>query len=429
MSQRDHNVSTSTRKQGKKRKHSENQEEVNISGKLHHGVKEVRKAAKKAKAFELQKVLKRLKGVRTKGESSVSKDTSELEAELEALKNTDIDIIANTALRSKIKKDKMLSSHDLMEPAMSKELSNGLVSLPAPGSPASRVQSRILSSKILATEISGIVLGLKAVLYPDTAPAGHSADGPTSPPMKKSRIASSAMDVDDDADDHEGDDGSAEGDDNEAADHASDGWESGSIHDGNKAPSGGASLGSEDEHDISDDSNASELRPSVSKSKIAPKTTGSQSAFLPSLAAGFIRGDSDEDWSDAEANVADGVRKNRRGQRARRAIWEKKFGKNANHLKSQQEIEGTSKNRFTRTPTDYKHGGRRPQDRKETQMTRRPDQRFNKSQTTDKHTVGRELVESAPSKPAQAASLHPSWEAKKQKSAAIVAPQGSKIVF
>ena len=66
----------------------------------------------------------------------------------------------------------------------------------------------------------------------------------------------------------------------------------------------------------------------------------------------------DDDWSAGEAEFADSgtkgpaksMRKNRRGQRERRAcvvfqhriltcrIWEKKYGRNANHVKKQQEI-------------------------------------------------------------------------------------------
>jgi hypothetical protein len=51
----------------------------------------------------------------------------------------------------------------------------------------------------------------------------------------------------------------------------------------------------------------------------ASSTLGTGSVFLPTLSNGFIPGGSDTDWSDREAGVADGVRKNRRGQRARRA--------------------------------------------------------------------------------------------------------------
>jgi hypothetical protein len=50
----------------------------------------------------------------------------------------------------------------------------------------------------------------------------------------------------------------------------------------------------------------------------ASPTLGAESVFLPTLSNGFIPGGSDTDWSDREAGMADGVRKNRRGQRARR---------------------------------------------------------------------------------------------------------------
>jgi hypothetical protein len=51
----------------------------------------------------------------------------------------------------------------------------------------------------------------------------------------------------------------------------------------------------------------------------ASQSLGAKSIFLPTLSNGFIPGGSDTDWSDGEARVADGLRKNRRGQRARRA--------------------------------------------------------------------------------------------------------------
>ena len=51
----------------------------------------------------------------------------------------------------------------------------------------------------------------------------------------------------------------------------------------------------------------------------ASQSLGDRTIFLPTLSNGFIPGGSDTDWSDAEANVANRIRKNRRGQRARRA--------------------------------------------------------------------------------------------------------------
>jgi BUD22 len=64
----------------------------------------------------------------------------------------------------------------------------------------------------------------------------------------------------------------------------------------------------------SDGASHSPLRPDG-----ASQSLGAKSIFLPTLSNGFIPGGSDTDWSDGEARVADGIRKNRRGQRARRA--------------------------------------------------------------------------------------------------------------
>lgn len=96
------------------------------------------------------------------------------------------------------------------------------------------------------------------------------------------------------------------------------GWESGSVHEG---------PGSEDEDEDDSEDEEDGPRPSTSSRKESTaKSTKSQpetfkkageSTFLPSLAVGFTRGDSDaSDLSDDE-DVA--PKKNRRGQRARRA--------------------------------------------------------------------------------------------------------------
>lgn len=67
-------------------------------------------------------------------------------------------------------------------------------------------------------------------------------------------------------------------------------------------------------HSALDRASHSPLRPDN-----ASKILGTESVFLPTLSNGFIPAYSDTDWSDGEAGAADFVRKNRRGQRARRA--------------------------------------------------------------------------------------------------------------
>jgi hypothetical protein len=97
----------------------------------------------------------------------------------------------------------------------------------------------------------------------------------------------------------------------------------------------------DEEGDLSDGAEVSEgsavsSPPKKAKSKAAkPVVTASgNSTFLPSLMGGYISG-SESEASDID--IAPPAKKNRRGQRARQAIWEKKFKKEANHVKRQNE--------------------------------------------------------------------------------------------
>ncbi|KAI1807849.1 Bud-site selection protein [Daldinia bambusicola] len=73
-------------------------------------------------------------------------------------------------------------------------------------------------------------------------------------------------------------------------------------------------------------------RTKVAKAAAAPISAGN-SAFLPTLMGGYISG-SESEASDLDLAPA---RKNRRGQRARQAIWEKKYKEKAKHVQKQQE--------------------------------------------------------------------------------------------
>jgi hypothetical protein len=66
----------------------------------------------------------------------------------------------------------------------------------------------------------------------------------------------------------------------------------------------------------------SQIQDSDADDDVGRSSKKGASTFLPSLQIGFTRGDSDaSDWSDAEKDInkVDTVRKNRRGQRARKA--------------------------------------------------------------------------------------------------------------
>ncbi|KAI2628267.1 Bud-site selection protein [Xylaria nigripes] len=92
----------------------------------------------------------------------------------------------------------------------------------------------------------------------------------------------------------------------------------------------------DDNPSSSDDSEDENLAPATKKAKIkavkpASFNTGT-SAFLPTLMGGYISGSE----SASDVDVAPAARKNRRGQRARQAIWEKKYGEKARHHRKEE---------------------------------------------------------------------------------------------
>ena len=233
--------------------------------------------------------------------------------------------------------------------AMTKELEGNLVIPAAPGTALAKIQSRLLSSKILATQVTASMNSLKILLNPalkqrdtadiktDAAPLAQSPDRPSKmrkgsashdPPAPRKSVEPAKLA--EDIEEEEGDDagwesGSVDG----AGKTNDDGWESGSI---GSAPDLGES--GDEESDEESDSGGEELQVKPVKGKPqnpkAPTATKPgklssakiESTFLPSLSVGFVRGADDSDFSDVEDAAADMPKKNRRGQRARQACVE-----------------------------------------------------------------------------------------------------------
>lgn len=80
------------------------------------------------------------------------------------------------------------------------------------------------------------------------------------------------------------------------------------------------------EESEADFSEAESLSPPPAK-KTRIKVEPGRSAFLPTLMGGYVSGSE----SASDVDVAPSAKKNRRGQRARQAIWEKKYGDKAKH--------------------------------------------------------------------------------------------------
>jgi hypothetical protein len=198
-------------------------------------------------------------------------------------------------LKNKLKKDKRLSSHPPIQSAVSKTFVSDAT--PAPEGIVAKLESRLLSSKTLSKEVNTVILSLYSTFKP-SGDEGESDDESSSRPHEPLVVDFPAATNQRSTTEASEDDSSDSGDDS----------------------SGSSSL----QHDTPAPprkSNSATYRTSHSPllPDHAPPTSGTESDFLPTLSNGFIPGGSDTDWSDSEAKVADGVRKNRRGQRARRA--------------------------------------------------------------------------------------------------------------
>lgn len=252
----------------------------------------------------------------------------------------DHETIANTAFKTKLKKDKKLSGNDDLQTAVAKELVN-LVAPASPGSNLAKVQGRLLSSKVLASEVAAAVEAVEAVLFPETKKLkspndlveeeDNDVESESERPIKKAKVMA-AEESSEDGGEGDEEEGSERVDLSDAEGDSEDGWESGTVDGGPDESSDDASSDEEgsDEDEDEDTQTEKTAKPRVVKQEAQkvsakkmkadsqPKKSAGESTFLPSLAVGFTHGDSDA--SDVDDDVADvGPKKNRRGQRARRA--------------------------------------------------------------------------------------------------------------
>ncbi|KAG9121250.1 hypothetical protein FRC07_002877 [Ceratobasidium sp. 392] len=429
-----------------------------ISAKLHHSFKEAARAAKKAKAFEVQRAVKRLKEARQKN----SGDIQDLERKLELAKELDHATLARISLARKIQKIKALAIHPIVQSALQD------AAVPSLDSISNDSKHAVLSSKILASEVDRLCTGLKDLVEPpveqlpptkedeevesdENSDGGEekewkdvasntddSSDSKTSQPdpsALQSALSKLGIELDTSRPAPSSSSSSSDGEDSVVLENDDDGesfddqasWESGSVDsEGNIRQASSVSSGS-----------SRPSSPPAKRSKGAAEA-GAGSRFLPSLASGFIRGDSD--GSDIEdADVAP-ERKNRRGQRARKAIWEKKYGKNANHVKKAREDAAASRGRGRGrggigrggasgagrgVSSNDARGGRSGANRGRGGRVRPPPAEL---PTTQDGGWGQRAAKKAEEKP-----MHPSWIAKQKlkakESVGTMSAQGKKIVF
>ena len=221
--------------------------------------------------------------------------------------------------------------------AMNKELEDrSLVVIAEPGTTVAKIQNRLLSSKFLSIQVATSLEALKVLLNPalkQNVPESNNTHASSSdkgierssklrkemPILHASNSTEKAPSRPDNS--------------NQTADIDTEGWESGSINDdGDEEPDDGWESGDIGPNDSQDDTSNQKSESKDNKMNDKPKMKSSkpgkavqssknESTFLPSLSVGFIRGGSDDsDWSETEDKGTDlEPKKNRRGQRARRA--------------------------------------------------------------------------------------------------------------
>jgi hypothetical protein len=168
-----------------------------------------------------------------------------------------------------------------------------------------------------------------------------------------------------------------------------------------------------------------------SKPKQPPPQRPSGSTFLPSLMGGYWSGsESASEIEDTEPTPP--IRKNRPGQMARRAIWEKKYGNGANHIKTGQGSVAEKRERddgwdAKRGAKDDGGRGRRVGGRGRGDSGRQR----NFSQVTGENAITIEPRRRGLGRKDDVGVLHPSWQAaKKAKDMKKTAKfEGKKVTF
>ncbi|KAK4971184.1 hypothetical protein LTR66_011480 [Elasticomyces elasticus] len=179
---------------------------------------------------------------------------------------------------------------------------------------------------------------------------------------------------------------------------------------------------------------SSSVSPEPAPSRVKKlRSQPSNSNFLPSLTMGGY-------WSGSESEPEDDIdvapKKNRRGQRARQQLWEKKFGTKAKHLQNAHNGSQADRNQGwdpKRGAVDSARGGRGGFGRRDRTGGNDSSAGGQSASLSRGDGNSADVRAAQPQKPSKdnEGPLHPSWEAaKKAKEAkASVVFQGKKITF
>ena len=427
--------------------------------KIDQGNKSIASALKLARGFERQKL-----GRRQKTAKNDPKELLRLKEEVIALKALDLGRTASRYLFKQLAKTNRIKESPIFVATYGAE---PVVDAPNPGAEAN-VVGRLFNSNPIKEVMLGVMKGIMSCLGIETSPGLQSVKkiGKAKPLVRqKSTVKSEASGKDefegfsaeedtanfhqnhlvngaDEVEESEGDEMAAH-EDRLASDSATD---SGSasleiFHIPSQKPNG------TDHHPAIAASVSSSPSPpppplrktSVKASKPAPKPSGT-TTFLPSLMmGGYYSGSDSDDFEDGYLESGKNAlqqkqRKNRRGQRARQEIAEKKHGKNANHLKKGTAKEGKSRD----AGWDARRGATGESSRGRNFGSRMGGRNNSKKPTgaNSDAVVGRRDFGAGRGKTEtkeKDGPLHPSWEAaKRRKEQSLATTQnfrGKKITF
>lgn len=451
--------------------------------KLTQSKKLLHRALKTAKGFERQKLGKRLKNA---AEAGSNDEVARIKREIEALKGLDLDNMTDAQLYKSLLKIKSIAESELLPEEVRRELprpegteeerkalhniSSGMwnkkpvkeamekvmsgmyivMGIPAP---AAKQKARVQKEPIKGSLKGGVVGVSRRTEDEDEILEEQGETGSGEPSWEGFDSADENEDVDEDGGvkihNTDGDEGVGDDDDlDEEALSRYDALIGGSSDEESfdeskynlkrSQPSTRLSLSLSPEP--SESSSPSEAQPQSpspppqkaakpikTKTKEPPKNAGG-STFLPTLMGGYWSGSesSASDLEDDEITAAP-VRKNRPGQMARRAIWEKKFGKGANHIKSGKGAVAEKRSKGKDDGWDPKRGAKDNGDRNRGRGGRQRDFR----EATGENAMPIEPRKRGMGRKEDAGKLHPSWEAaKKAKETKKTATfQGKKVTF
>ncbi|KAJ5125715.1 hypothetical protein N7448_005033 [Penicillium atrosanguineum] len=432
---------------------------VRLGVKFDHGVQMISKGLKTARGFERQKLSRREKTAKSQDNSTA---LSKLVEEVNALKALDYNVTAAKYLFKQLSKTKRIAEC----PAFKEFEESRNVPTNGPKSTAeANILGRLFSSTPVKNVVPTIISEIRKLLEVDEAPAGKQDKAETKKDAgskeksarKKAEESESVSGSEDEAQpkrssstrdgERASHDMDISGDEESGSDEFAD-FDArlgpGSDSEGEVDSDGGLPMKSRALADDISDSVSRSPSPAFSAADSPPskKTKAARGSdapvqsttFLPSLMGGYWSGS--EDASDGEEEAAAPKRKNRMGQQARRALWEKKFGAGANHV--QKEVKKQKKSRDSgwdtrKGATDGGRGGRfgGPGGFEDRGLSDRPHNVHNAGgQQSSSGPTQRSRLKPPPSKDDEGP-LHPSWEAKKKlkEQASTAKFQGTKVTF